>query len=191
MLSNTVSVSPSDIWKLSDPVIKPQQGYQLSLGYYKNFRNNTIETSLEVYYKKIKNYLDYKSGAVLLMNHHIETDVVNTRGKAYGAELSIKKKSGKLTGWLSYTYSRTLLQLDDPLASETINEGKYYPANFDKPHSINLVNNYQFSHRFTTSLNVVYSTGRPITLPIAIYYLGGAQRVYYSQRNEHRVPDYI
>jgi hypothetical protein len=191
MLSNTVSVSPSDIWKLSDPVIKPQQGYQLSLGYYKNFRNNTIETSLEIYYKKIKNYLDYKSGAVLWMNHHIETDVVNTRGKAYGAELSFKKKSGKLTGWLSYTYSRTLLQLDDPLAGENINEGKYYPANFDKPHSINLVNNYQFSHRFTTSLNVVYSTGRPITLPIAIYYLGGAQRVYYSQRNEHRVPDYI
>src|SRR6202008_274766 len=78
MLSSTIAVSPSDIWKLSDQLIKPQQGYQLSLGYYKNFRNNTIETSLEVYYKKLKNYLDYKSGAVLLMNHHIETDVVNT-----------------------------------------------------------------------------------------------------------------
>lgn len=191
MLSNTIAISPSDTWKLSDPVIKPQQGYQLSLGYYKNFRNNTIETSLEVYYKKLKNYLDYKSGAVLLMNHHIETDVLNTRGKAYGAELSIKKKSGKMTGWFSYTYSRTFLQLDDLLAGQTINGGKYYPANFDKPHNINLVNNYQFSHRFTTSLNVVYSTGRPITLPIAIYYLGGAQRVYYSERNEHRVPDYI
>ncbi|RYF95864.1 MAG: TonB-dependent receptor, partial [Chitinophagaceae bacterium] len=191
MLSNTTAVSPTDTWKLSDASIKPQQGYQLSLGYYKNFRNNTIETSLEVYYKKIKNYLDYKSGAVLLMNHHIETDVVNTRGKAYGAELSIKKKSGKMTGWLSYTYSRTFLQLDDALAGQTINGGEYYPANFDKPHSVNLVNNYQFSHRFSTSLNVVYSTGRPITLPIAIYYLGGAQRVYYSERNEHRVPDYF
>jgi hypothetical protein len=191
MLSNTTAVSPTDTWKLSDASIKPQQGYQLSLGYYKNFRNNTIETSLEVYYKKLKNYLDYKSGAVLLMNHHIETDVVNTRGKAYGAELSLKKKSGKMTGWLSYTYSRTFLQLDDPLAGQTINGGEYYPANFDKPHSVNLVNNYQFSHRFSTSLNVVYSTGRPITLPIAIYYLGGAQRVYYSERNEHRVPDYF
>lgn len=191
MLSNTIAISPSDIWKLSDPFIKPQQGHQLSLGYYKNFRANTMETSAEVYYKKMQHYLDYKSGAVLLMNHHIETDVVNTRGKAYGAELSIKKKSGKLTGWLSYAYARTLLQLDDPLAGQTINNGAYYPANFDKPHTANLVSNYQFSHRFTTALNVVYSTGRPVTLPIAIFYLGGGQRVYYSDRNQYRVPDYF
>ena len=191
MLSNTVAISPSDIWKLSDPAIKPQKGYQLSLGYYKNFRSNTIETSLEIYYKQLKNYLDYKSGAVLLLNHHIETDIVNTRGKAYGIELAIKKKSGKATGWFSYTYSRTLLQLDDPIAGQTINNGKYYPANFDKPHNVNLVTNYQFSHRVTASLNLVYSTGRPITLPIAIFYLGGSQRVYYSERNQYRVPDYM
>lgn len=191
MLSNTVAISPSDIWKLSDPAIKPQRGYQVSLGYYKNFRANTIETSIEVYFKRMKNYLDYKSGAVLLMNHYIETDVLSTRGKAYGAELAIKKKSGKMTGWLSYAYARTLLQLDDPLAGQTINNGEYYPANFDKPHSANLVSNYQFSHRFTTSLNIVYSTGRPVTLPIAIFYLGGGQRVYYSDRNQHRVPDYF
>ncbi len=191
MLSNTMAISPSDIWKLSDPVIKPQRGYQLSLGYYQNFRSNTIEASLEIYYKKLQNYLDYKSGAVLLMNHRIEADVLNTRGKAYGAELSIKKKSGKITGWVSYTYARTLLQLDDPLAGQSINDGKYYPANFDKPHSANLVSNYQFSHRFSSSLNVVYSTGRPVTLPIAVYYLGGAQRVYYSDRNQYRIPDYF
>ncbi|MGZ8549302.1 MAG: TonB-dependent receptor plug domain-containing protein, partial [Chitinophagaceae bacterium] len=191
MLSNTTIISPSDIWKLSDPAIKPQKGYQFSLGYYKNFRSNTIETSVEIYYKKLKNYLDYKSGAILLMNHHIETDIINTRGKAYGAELSIKKKSGKATGWFSYTYSKTLLQLDDPIAGQTINNGEFYPANFDKPHNVNLVTNYQFSHRFTASLNMVYSTGRPITLPIAIFYLGGSQRVYYSERNQYRVPDYI
>jgi hypothetical protein len=191
MLSNTMAISPSDIWKLSDPHIKPQKGYQLSLGYYKNFRSGTIETSIEIYYKRLKNYLDYKSGAVLLMNHHIETDIINTRGKAYGVELSVNKKSGKMTGWLNYSYSRTLLQLDDPVAGQSINSGKFYPANFDKPHNINLVSNYQFSHRFTSSLNIVYSTGRPITLPIAIFYLGGSQRVYYSDRNQYRVPDYF
>ncbi len=191
MLSNTAIISPTDIWKLSDVYIKPQRGYQLSLGFYKNFRSNTIETSVEIYYKQMKNYLDYKSGAILLMNHHIETDIINTKGKAYGIEAAIKKKSGKTTGWINYTYSRTLLQLDDPIAGQTINKGQYYPANFDKPHSANLVSNYRFSHRFTTSLNIVYSTGRPITLPIAIYYQGGAQRVYYSDRNEYRVPDYF
>ena len=190
-LSNTVAISPSDIWKLSDPSIEPQKGYQLSLGLYKNFKSNTIETSIEVYYKQLKNYLDYKSGAVLLMNHHIETDIINTRGKAYGIEFSVKKKSGKMTGWFSYTYSKTLLQLDDPIAGQTINDGRFYPANFDKPHSTNLVSNYQFSHRFTTSLNIVYSTGRPITLPIAVFYLGGSQRIYYSERNQYRVPDYF
>ena len=191
MISNTVAIAPSDIWKLSDPYIKPQKGYQISFGFYKNLRSNTIETSVELYYKQMRNYLDYKSGGVLLMNHHIETDVINTRGKAYGIEAAIKKKSGKTTGWINYTYSRTLLQLDDPIAGQTINNGQYYPANFDKPHSANLVGNYQFSHRFTTSLNIVYSTGRPITLPIAIYYQGGAQRVYYSDRNEYRIPDYF
>ena len=92
MLSNTTAIAPTDIWKLSDPNIKPQQGNQVSLGFYKNFKSNTIETSVEVYYKKMKHYLDYKSGALLVLNHNIETDVINTKGKAYGAELLLKKQ---------------------------------------------------------------------------------------------------
>ena len=191
MLSNTSAISPTDIWKLSDPHIKPQYGDQISLGYYRNFKSNTIETSLEVYYKRYKNYLDYKSGAELILNHHIETDVISTKGKAYGAELMIKKPYGKLNGWISYTYSRTLLQSNDPLAGEIVNQGNYYPANYDKPNNLNFIGNYKFSHRYNVSLNVVYSTGRPITLPIAIFNLGGAQRVYYSNRNEYRIPDYF
>jgi hypothetical protein len=190
-LSNTVAISPTDTWKLSDPHIKPQRGEQISLGYYRNFRSNTIETSVEVYFKRIKNYLDYKSGAVLLMNKNVEEDVINTRGKAYGAELMIRKTAGKLNGWISYTWARTLLQMDDPIAGELINEGKYYPANFDKPHTVNFIGNYRFSHRYSLSLNTVYSTGRPITLPLAMFDYGGSQRVYYSQRNQYRVPDYF
>ena len=191
LLSNTTAISPTDVWKLSDPNIKPQFGEQMSLGFYRNFKSNAYETSLEVYYKRLKNYMDYKSGAQLILNHHIETDVVNTRGYAYGAELMIKKRSGKLNGWISYAYSRTLLQLDDPIAGQTINKGKYYPANFDKPHVVNVITNYRFSHRFSISFDATYSTGRPITLPVAIYYMLGSQRVYYSDRNEYRIPDYF
>jgi hypothetical protein len=191
MLSNTTAISPTDIWKLSDPNIKPQLGDQFSIGFYKNFKSNTIETSLEVYYKHLKDYLDYKSGAMLVLNHHIETDVLNTRGKSYGIEFSLKKTEGKLNGWLSYTYSRTLLQTDDPLAGQKVNQGDYYPADFDKPHNVNFIGNYKFSHRFSISLNLIYSTGRPITLPVALYNLGGSERVYYSERNQYRVPDYF
>ena len=191
VLSNTTSISPTDIWKLSDPNIKPEYGDQLAVGYYQDFKSHTIETSVEVYYKRLRNYLDYKNGAVLIMNPHIETDVLNTRGKAYGVEFMIKKLTGKLNGWLNYTYSRTFLQQDDPLAGQTINNGNFYPANFDRPNNANLVANYKISHRLSFSLNVSYSTGRPITLPIAVYDLGGAQRVYYSDRNQYRIPDYF
>jgi len=191
VISNTISISPTDIWKLSDPNIKPQTGDQYSLGFYHNFNNNIIETSVEVYYKHIQNYLDYKSGAQLTMNPHIETDVVTTKGKAYGAEFLIKKSTGRLNGWISYTYSRTLLQEDDPLAGQTINNGNYYPANFDRPNNVNFIGNYKFSHRFSISLDANYSTGRPITLPVAIYYLAGSERVFYSERNQYRIPDYF
>ncbi|RYY31296.1 MAG: TonB-dependent receptor [Chitinophagaceae bacterium] len=191
MLSNTTAISPTDIWKLSDPNIRPQYGDQYSLGFYKNFKNNTIETSLEVYYKRIKDYLDYKSGAELVMNHEIETDVINTRGKAYGVELMVKKPTGKINGWVSYTYSRILLKMDDPAAGEVINGGRYYPANYDKPHDLTVVSNYRFTHRFSISLNTTYSTGRPITVPIGRFYYGGSQRALFADRNAHRIPDYF
>ena len=191
LLSNSVSISPTDTWKLSDPNIRPQQGNQLSLGFYRNYRSGTIETSVEVYYKQIRHYLDYKSGAKLLLNPHIETDVINTWGKAYGFELLVKKTTGKLNGWFSYTFSRTFLQIDDPLAGQTINHGNYYPASFDKPHNVNLIGNYRFSHRYSLSVNALYSTGRPITLPIAIFNLGGATSLLYSDRNQYRTPDYF
>lgn len=190
-LSNTTAISPTDIWKLSDPNIAPQQGYQASLGYYKNLLGNQVEISFEIYYKWMQHYLDYKSGATLIMNKHIETELINTNGEAYGAEFMIKKTVGNLSGWVSYTYSRTFLKMDDPLAGETINHGERYSASYDKPHNINLIGNYQFSHRLSLSLNGVYSTGRPITLPIAVFYQAGAQRVLYSDRNQYRIPDYI
>ena len=191
MLSNTTAISPTDIWKLSDPNIRPQTGDQISLGYYKNLKSNTIEASVEIYYKNIDHYLDYKSGASLVLNHHVETEVLNSKGKAYGIELLVKKTAGKLNGWLSYTFSRSFLKTNDPFAGESVNKGNYYPADFDKPHSVNLIANYQFSHRISLSGNLVYSTGRPITLPLATFNIGGATSLYYSDRNQFRVPDYF
>ncbi|WP_347156383.1 TonB-dependent receptor [Pontibacter chitinilyticus] len=190
MLSNTTSMSPTDVWKLSDANIKPQLGDQVALGYYRNFRANTIEFSVEGYYKWMHDFLDYKSGATLIMNHHIETDVAGAEGKAYGVEVMLKKATGKLNGWVSYTYARTLVRVDDKETGEKINGGAYYPSNFDKPHDFTLISNYRFSQRFSTSLNFTYSTGRPITLPLARYYAGNSQRIFYSDRNAYRVPDY-
>lgn len=191
MLSNTVTISPTDIWKLSDNYVRPQKGTQVSIGYYHNFKEGSIEASVEGYYKRMKHFLDYKSGASLLMNEHIETDLVNTRGKAYGVELLLKKTSGKINGWISYTYSRTFLQQDDAIAGETINRGEWYPASFDKPHNVNVIGNYRFSHRFSISMNLVYTTGRPITLPIAVFNMGGTTALLYSDRNQYRIPDYF
>ncbi len=191
MLSNTTAMAPTDIWKLSDPNIRPQYGDQVSLGIYRNFKSNTIETSFEVYYKHINDYLDYKSGAQLIMNPHIETDVLETKGKAYGAELLIKKLTGKLNGWFSYTWSRILLRQNDPNAGELINNGHWYPADYDKPNDATLVGNYRFTHRFSISMNATYSTGRPITLPIAVFNYAGSLRALYSDRNAYRIPDYF
>jgi hypothetical protein len=190
-ISNITSMAPTDIWKLSDPNIKPQYGDQVSLGLYKNLKANTIEASVEVYYKNIHNYLDYKSGAALIMNHHVETEVINTNGKAYGIELMIKKLTGKINGWISYTYSRTLLKMDDPIAGELINKGNFYPANYDKPNDLTFIGNYRVSHRFSISLNATYSTGRPITLPVGNFYYGGSLRTLYADRNAYRIPDYF
>lgn len=191
LLSNTTAIAPTDIWKLSDPNIKPQFGSQVSLGFYKNFKSQTIETSIEGYYKNLNDFLDYKSGANLVLNNHIETDVISTNGKAYGIEFFVKRNTGKLNGWMSYAYSRTLLKMDDAQGGLLVNNGDYYAANYDKPHAFNFTGNYRFKHRYNFSINVTYSTGRPITLPIAKYNYGGSERVYYSERNAYRIPDYF
>ena len=191
MLSNSISVSPTDIWKLSDRNIKPQKGWQVAGGFYASLFNNKVEASIEGYYKEMDNYLDYKSGAVIIMNKNIADDVIITQGRAYGAELMLKKSVGKLNGWLSYTYSKTQLRERDERGINAINGGKWYAASYDKPHDAKLVANYKFTHRVSISANADYSTGRPITVPVARYEYGGGYRLYYSDRNSYRIPDYM
>lgn len=190
-LSNTTVMSPTDTWKLSDANIRPQTGMQIAGGLYRNFDGNAIETSIEAYYKTMDNYLDYKSGAKLTMNHTIETDVIKAKGRAYGIELMAKKTQGKLNGWISYTYSRTQLRQKEGAKEDRVNRGEWYSADFDKPHDIKLVANYKFTHRFSFSLNCDYSTGRPITLPVSKYQYAGGEFLYYSDRNSMRIPDYF
>ena len=192
-VSNTSIMSPTDTWKLSDVNIKPQQGWQLAGGFYYNTSDRMWEFSLEGYYKKMKDYLDYRSGAKLLMNHHLETDVINTEGYAYGVELEVKKPKGKLNGWINYTYSRTFLRQNDARIDRPINGGDWYPTEYDKPHDFKFVGNYKFTRRYSLSLNMDYSTGRPTTVPAGQYYdqqLGTTQ-AFYTDRNSYRVPDYF
>lgn len=190
ILSNNTTISPTDTWKLSDLNIKPQRGSQYSLGFYKNFEGNIYELSLEGFYKKSKNILDYKVGADLLINESIETEVLQGEGKAYGAEFLIKKTRGRLNGWLGYTYSRSLFKLDSEFSEERINNGNYFPSNFDKPHDVSMVANYKFTKRFSFSANFTYQTGRPVTIPVGNFIFNGSEQILYSDRNTFRIPDY-
>lgn len=191
MLSNTTAISPTDIWKLSDANIAPQSGWQAAAGFYGNIFGRRVELSLEGYYKQMAHYLDYKSGAVINMNEHIERDVVETKGEAYGAEIMLKKPLGKLNGWLAYTYSKTMLRQEVDISQGLVNRGEWYPASYDKPHDLKIVANYKFTQRFSVSLNVDYSSGRPVTIPLSKYYYGNGYRLYYSDRNAYRIPDYF
>ena len=191
MLSNTTAVAPTDIWKLSDANIVPQDGWQAAFGIYGNVFGRKTEISLEGYYKEMKNYLDYKGGAILNMNEHIERDVLNTEGKAYGLEVLVKKPLGKLNGWLTYTYSKTMLRESGQKENYSINGGQWYPASYDKPHDFKIIANYKFTQRFSISMNVDYATGRPVTIPISKYYYGDGYRLYFSDRNAYRIPDYF
>lgn len=189
-ISNTSVISPADFWKSADVHIKPLISDQLAVGLFKTPKNGFFETSVEVYYKKLQNLLEYKNGAQLVMNHHIETDLMNANGYSYGLELYFKKNIGRVNGWVSYTYSRTLRQTDNEFADDIVNDKKYYPSVYDKPHDLSTVMNYKISRRWRFSGNFVLSSGRPITLPEQKYMFDGRQVVYFSDRNKYRMPPY-
>ena len=192
-VSNTSIMSPTDIWKLSDYNIKPQNGWQVAAGIYHETYDKKYEFSVEAYYKHINDYLNYRSSAVLLMNHHLETDVISTKGKAYGIELQAKKPTGRLNGWINYTYSRSLLRQDDKRVAMPLNNGEWYPAEYDRPHEVKAVLNLKFTERYSLSSNFNYATGRPTTVPAGQHYDSYHKRYmpYYTDRNNYRIPDYM
>ena len=191
LISNTSAVSPMDTWKLSDADIKPTWGWQAAAGTYWTELNTGIDLSLEAYWKQNRNALDYKPGATLSMNPELAQDLVPVFGRSYGVELMARKTTGKVTGWASYSYSRAQLREMQDRGNETIAGGNWYNAPYDKPHEFKLVTNVALTHRYSLSVNVDYSTGRPVTVPMGMYVYGGRYHMAYSERNAFRIPDYF
>ncbi|GAB4375030.1 MAG: TonB-dependent receptor [Salibacteraceae bacterium] len=184
LISNTTAATPVDIYMPSGPYIKPAIVDQVAAGYFRNFKNNTYETSAEVYYKWFKDLVDYKDEAELLLNNTLETELLRGIGRAYGLEVQVKRNKGKLTGWISYTLSRVERQVDQ------VNNGEWYPANWDKTHDISLVLSYDITQRINVSSNFAYMTGRPITYPDAKMTFGNIAAPIYTNRNGARTPAY-
>ena len=190
LISNTAVMSPTDVYKLSSPNVKPLICNQYAIGYFRNFDENTYETSVELYYKKLKNIVEYRDGAKILLNNTLETDLLNASGYNYGIEFYLKKNTGRLTGWTSYTYSQSMRHTSSTYTEDKINGNRYYPSTFDKPHNLVINATMHLTRRWRLAGTFNYSTGKPITLPELKYDFGGRQYVYYSDRNKYRLPDY-
>jgi hypothetical protein len=184
LISNTNSPTPLDIWLPSSKYIKPLISDQVAAGYFLNLAGNAFETSVEVYYKDTKNILDYKEGAQLFLNENMETELLTGSGYAYGMEFLVKKQEGKVTGWLGYTLAKSMRKIPG------INEGRAYPSTYDRTHDVSFILNYDMNKQLSLSANWVYSTGNPVTYPVAKYDVQGNTLFYYSDRNSNRIPDY-
>ena len=184
LLSNTTSTTPFDLWVPSNINILPEIADQYTLGYFRNFSNNMFETSVEVYYKTMQNQIDYRNGANLILNNKVEAQLVFGKGWGYGAEFLIRKKYGKLTGWISYTLSKTKRQFSD------INDGNTFLAKQDRPNNIAIVGMYELNPRLTFSATWIYISGNVVTFPSGRYYIDGNVVPYYTERNGYRMPDY-
>ena len=183
--SNSTGGLPFDVWFPSSPNIKPQKCDQFAAGYFRNFRGNDIETSVEVFYKNLTDVIDFVDDAQLLGSEKIDGEIRTGVGRAYGIEFLIRKNYGKLTGWISYTYSRSFRTI------KGISHGEEYNSPYDRPHCISIVLNYAFSDKFDVSANWIYNTGQPVTYPYGKYTdHGSTYSIYNGYRNRSRYPDY-
>lgn len=190
LISNTTAITPLDFWKLSDAYVPPQIADQVSVGVFQNLRDNAIELSVEGYYKRLQNQIEYRYGANLILNPTLETALLQASGRAYGVELGVSKNTGRLTGQLNYTYARSLIVVQTPFDELRINGGRYYPSYIDRPHTLNLQARWALPHNWTFSTNFVYYTGVPATYPDGRFTYNGETALDYSQRNADRIPDY-
>lgn len=184
LAQNTTVGTPLDIWFPASPNVKPQTSDQVALGYFRNFRKNTIETSVEGYYKYMNHVIDFKDHAVLLMNNKLEGEILEGTGYSYGLEFLVRLNEKKLSGWVSYTYSRSFREIPG------INDGNPYPAPYDKPSNLAIVASYQIHKRWSFSANWIYATGNPVTFPTGRAEVGGKIIPIYSDRNAYRYQNY-
>lgn len=182
--SNSNGGMPLDVWFPASPNIRPQKADQFSIGYFRNFRDNMIETSIEAFYKKMYDVIDFKDHAELLMNPRMEGEVRTGEAQAYGMEFLVRKNEGKISGWVSYTLSKARRKIPE------INNGRSYNSPYDKPHTINIVLNYQLSVRSQFAMSWVYATGTPMTIPVGSFKYGNTVNKIYADRNEYRMRDY-
>ncbi|ADB38927.1 TonB-dependent receptor [Spirosoma linguale] len=191
LLSNTTASLPADRWKIADTHLRLQIADQVSLGYFHYLPKAAVEVSIEGFYKRLTGVNDFRGNVPLLLNPYPETAVLQGNGFARGLEVFIRRSSGLLTGWLSYTFSQTRYLIAGASPSETVNNGQYYPAGHDRPHVLNAVLNYKLNSRVSLSLNGIYNSGRPVTYPVAKIYVGNRIVPYYTDRNQSRLPDYL
>jgi hypothetical protein len=191
LLSNNTTPLPTSRWKTADAFIKPQQSDFASIGLFKTLNDNVFEVSLESYYRNVRNTLDFVSGANLQLNPNIETQLITGKSKAYGFELMLQKKKGENSGWISYTYARAFNQMiGDFPEIQSINGGKWFATNYDKPHSFNVMWNIQPTTHHSFSFTFAYNTGRPFSSPSGSYEIGGKKFPVFAERNNDRVRDY-
>ena len=184
MISNSTTSAPTDIWLPTSNNIKPSSSDQYSLGYFRNFNENKWEFSSEVYYKDIDNIIDYRTGASTTFNADVESELLYGDGRAYGVEFLLKKRTGKLTGWVSYTLSRSEMKFDE------INTNTWFSAKQDRIHDFSIVASYRITPRLVASGTWVYFTGNAVTFPSGKYSIEGQLIPYYTERNGYRMPDY-
>lgn len=190
-VSNTTVPTPVDIWQVATAYLPPQRSDNLTLGYFRNFKENMFETSAEIFWKKMDNLVEYKDFAQLFQNTHLETDLLSGAGQSSGLELYANKRKGLWTGWISYTYSQTRLQVASDVPGESINDGKWYPAAYNRPHQFNLVVNRRMNHGSALSMVVAFQSGRPLTAVETSYMALGTVVPVYSERNQYRIGNYF
>ena len=191
LVSNTSSPTPLDVWTPSDDYIKPQIADQVALGYFKNFNDDKYSLEVETFYKTVKNRINYIDGANLIANEALEQVILNGQMRSYGLELLLRKNTGKLNGWVSYTLSRSEQQTPGRTAIETgINNGNWYSSTYDKLHNVAVTGNYNKSEKWSFGANFILQTGQPVTYPNGQYQYQGITIPSFGLRNENRLPTY-